>query len=359
MVDEGKQTHGSFEWLRERLPGIPPAETESERELTWLDGSRAMAVARDTGGHLELFLPGPALTATVKSVADSLSHTTWWLKEGKPLEANRLQFAAAPHFDGVVAFLCAELIENGADTDLPGAFASSEPAIALALSRAALGNEVLVGLAGELFLIEGLTGAVPAGSADRVVAAWSGSVPSSRDFRFGTTGIEVKTTTGTGSKHHVQGLHQIEVGHADEGAPETGLFILSLGIKWSGADESGTSIPTMVDRIVARLAPDVAQSFLKRLAQYGGDAGSGYDHERDRYVATYARPFRTRFERLYDMGDPSIRLPRSGDLETFEHLDKGSLSFRIDLPRQVRGDVNPVSQWTEILGELQTAMDTP
>lgn len=354
-MTEFERGDGSFEWLRERLPALAPAAGDDQRNLLWVDAARTLAVSRDAVGRLEMFIPGPEVAASIRAVRDSLSHQSWWLSNGDQLDANRIQFPSAPFLDGVVAFLCAELLENGASTDLAGSFERSEPAIAIALDRAALGNEVLVGLVGELLLMEALTRHVP-DEADVVVAAWAGSVPSARDFRLGSTGVEVKATTGTASKHHVQGLHQIEPGYADGGAPETSLRILSLGIRWVEAGDGGTTIPDLVDRVLARLSPDETDLFLMRLGQYGGDAGSGYQHSRDRFRTTYSRPFTTRFERLYDMGDPTIRLPRRGDLETFGELDIDSLSFRVDLPAQVRGDLNPVTGWAGILRALAQTM---
>jgi hypothetical protein len=348
---------GLFEWLRERLPGLQAAASADDRDLVWVDESRTLAVSRDAEGRLELFLPGPPLTSALKPVADSMSHHQWWFHDGGDLDANRLQFAGAPHFDGVVSFLCAELMENGAATDLSQAFSRTEPAIALALARAALGSEVLVGLAGELLLIDGLTTVATGGDQRRaIMSGWAGSVPSSRDFRLGTTGVEVKTTSGTTSKHHVQGLHQVEVGHADGGEVETGLHLLSIGLRWTDPAEGGSTIPSLVEAISGRLDADDKAMFHQRLMQYGGDAGSGYRHDRDKFVTTYSRPFTTRFERLYDMGDPRIRLPRRGDLETFSDLDIDSLSFRIDLPGCVRGDLNPVAGWQAILARLHRAL---
>lgn len=355
-----RQGDGSFEWLREQLPGLPRAVSEDDRELVWVDEARTLAVSRDPEGRLEVFLPGAPLTPSMKTVADSLSHHQWQFQEGGVLDANRLQFAAAPHFDGVVSFLCAELMKNGAAADRPRAFGRSEPAIALALARAALGSEVLVGLAGELLVIEGLTRVARGGDQrSAVMSGWAGSVPSSRDFRLGTTGVEVKTTSGTASKHHVQGLHQIEVGHADGGDVETELLLLSLGLRWIESEEGGNTIPSLVEAIAGRLEADEKEVFHQRLGQYGGDAGSGYRHDRDKFAATYTRPFTTRFERLYDMGDPSIRLPRRGDLETFSDLDLDSVSFRVDLPSRIRGDINPVSGWPAVLNRLRAPLSIP
>lgn len=350
---------GSFEWLREQLPRLDSAKGPRDRDLVWVNRERTVAVGRDEDGRLEMFLPGPPLIPSVKAVADSMSHQEWSLEGGGNLEANRLQLGGESHFDGVVSFLCAELLENGAHADLPGAFARTEPSIALALSRAALGTEVIVGLAGELLVLEGLTRDFDAAQCGVITDGWLGSMPSSRDFRLGTTGVEVKTTSGTTSKHHVQGLHQVEVGHADGGEIETGLWLLSLGIRWTARDEGGITVPSLVETVSGRLSADARATFHQRLLQYGGDAGSGYRHDRDRFVATYSRPFLARFERLYDMGDPLVRLPRRGDLETYTELDLDSLSFRVDLPNRVRGDINPVSGWQRILLRMRGALQKP
>jgi len=110
MIQEREQGNGSFEWLRERLTNLPPAEAEHERELVWVNAGRTLAVSRDPAGHLEIFLPGPQLRADLKLVADGLSYHTWRFRNGDGMEANRLQFTSADHFDVVVSFLCAELL---------------------------------------------------------------------------------------------------------------------------------------------------------------------------------------------------------------------------------------------------------
>jgi hypothetical protein len=340
---------GSFEWLRERLPQVPIAADENARDLVWVDEARTLAVSRDSDGRLELFLPGPPLDATIKAIRDRLEHQQWWLSEGGRLDANRLRFDSAPHFDGFVAFLCAELLENGASENVAAAFSRTEQTIVLALTRAALASQELVGLIGELLLLDRLTESMDALHRHQVLEGWAGSAPSSRDFRIGPCGVEVKATTGSTSTHHIGGLRQIEPGYADDGEPETGLFLLSVGLRWIEADDGGLTLPSLVDAISARLTVDDRGVFQRRLLQYGGDAGIGYDHSRDRSMLMYSRPFTTRFERLYDMTDPLIRLPRRMDLETYSDLEIDSLSFRVGLPAQVRGDINPLSGWPAIV----------
>ena len=43
------------------------------------------------------------------------------------------------------------------------------------------------------------------------------------------------------------------------------------------------------------------------------------------------------------MTDDRVRVMRSRDVEGITHIDPSSVSFRIALPRQVDGDVNPLN----------------
>lgn len=343
----------SYEWLRATLGELQPAKTPEDRILVWADEGRALAVSRDPMDRLEVFIVGDPLEASNTVVAENLRHQVWTTREGARLPANRVVLPGAPHFDGVAAFICSELLENGAAEDPAGAFRRSEPVIALALGRAALSNQALVGLAGELFAIARLVETLPHRSA-QVLAGWFGSVPSSRDLQLGTVGVEIKTTSGPDSVHHIQGLHQIEPGLSVDDVPETHLFLLSIGIEWlPAAALAGQSIPDLVDSILASLQ-DTGQrdSFLARVQQYGGDAGIGYDHWAHHEVARFRRPFQTRFERLYDVADDRLRLLRSLDVEHASHVETGSISYRVRLPTKVRGDVNPIAGMTNIVARL-------
>jgi hypothetical protein len=306
---------------------------------------------------LEIFLVGPELDAHVRIVRDHLQHQTWRADGGKELQASRLVMPSAPHYDSVVAFLCAELVENGYVGDAQGAFSLTEPSIALALRRAQIGNEVIVGLAGELYFLESLCAAVPPENAGTLLSSWAGSAPSARDLQLGPVGVEVKTTTGLSSTHHVQGLHQVEPGGAVGGAHETHLYLLSIGITWlSGEESGGYSIPALVDSIAARLDVEAREDFIARVQQYGGDVALGYNHDRDRDLPLYAGRFTPRFERLYDMLDPRISIPRSPDLDAFADLDVASVSFRVRLRDRVRGEINPTSGMRAVVKQLLTAL---
>ena len=49
------------------------------------------------------------------------------------------------------------------------------------------------------------------------------------------------------------------------------------------------------------------------------------------------------FVRAYDMGDSNIHVIRHIDLADKTHVLPGTVSFEIDLPDRVSGDINPVT----------------
>lgn len=343
----------SFEATREAVAALPAASGDMDRVLFWVDAQHRLALARDAQGKVEVFVVCEPLVATLREVTAALQHQVWTTASGEPLSANRLVLPAAKHFDGVAAFICAELAANGVGEDPAAAFRRTEPAIALALRRAALSDQVLLGLAGELYVLARLVQSLPS-RADEVVDGWYGSGPSARDLRIGTVGIEIKTTSGPVSTHHVQGLHQVQVGFGSTGAVETQLYLLSLGLEWLPKDaKAGRSVPDLVDVILASTSDSAAgNAFLARVKQYGGDAGIGYDHHSDRDTSLYSQRFQTQFERLYDLDDERLHLLRSADVAHALHVQQDSITFRVELPAEVRGDVNPLAGMPAILEHL-------
>jgi hypothetical protein len=344
-------TQQSFEWLRAAIEQQPPSKADSGRTLVWANGSKSLALARDPNGTIELFIVAPRLQAGMTAVRLCLTHQSWTTSDGADLDASRLVLPDAANLPGVAAFVCAELLANGLEADPQPAFTATEPVIMLLLHEAAAGNQVLTGLAGELLTLEALTrhSATP----DEVADSWFGHGASSRDFQFGPVGVEVKTTTTSSSTHTVQGFHQVEVGHPANGEPETMLYVLSVGVRWLAIDSQvGRTIPSLVDSILGRLSADAASRFLARLQQYGGDAGTGYDHDRDREKPHYARPWFATFERLYDMTDERVRVLRSEDVQGITHIDPASVTFQIRLPEQVDGNLNPLSGIEQIAQAL-------
>ena len=219
------------------------------------------------------------------------------------------------HFDQVGAVLCVELIKSGLTEDAQGAFSAVEPLIALALARELAADTTIMGLFGETLLLQNLLLASPPPLANDLVHSWAGSAPSARDFEVNNVGIEVKTTQGAASVHHVEGVHQVELGHSNTGGLETDLFLLSLGLVVVDRLEDGLSLPELVDAVLAHLPdPEVRSDLLARIKQYGGDAAIGYDHVRDRAKPRYSTRYFLLFERLYDLTDERLRLLSSEQL---------------------------------------------
>lgn len=352
----GESLTGVFEDLRDRIISMP-APSGGARRIVWAGSSHSVGVARDHLGHLEVFIVGEPLVAAVGVVRDALEYDTWARENGESLKANRLVLPVAPHFDSVAAFICAELVENGVEDSPQEAFLRSERVIALAIARGGISNQALVGLVGELVLLAALLKNATLADRESILDAWKGAGPSSRDFQFGHVGIEVKTTAKTDSSHHLQGLHQVTLGTSVDGVPESALFLLSLGLKWLPLDaQAGRTLPSLVDEVLGYLPIGPAGSrFLELVHAYGGDGPIGYSHEEDRGKALYRRPFMLIFERLYDMADPGILLPDLEALAPYRHMDADSLSFRVELPAQVRGDLNPVVGLRAIVEAIRTA----
>ncbi|WP_062463905.1 PD-(D/E)XK motif protein [Demequina soli] len=331
-----------YELLRQKVVALPSAAGPDARTLIWAAPGGAVGVARDDSGRLEVFIAGAPLPAANSVVREALSHDEWTTGGGAVLHASRLLLPAAPHFDQVAAFICAELLNNGIADHRDAAFARTEPIIALALQRARVGNQFLVGLAGELLFLRAMIAQAPQ-SAAAIVGAWKGSGHTSRDFQVGPVGVESKTTAASVAKHHIQGLHQIELGISVDDQPESGLYLMSIGMTWLDSGVTyGDSLATLVEHISAAISDDAVRgSFIEALESYGQAAGGSTAAQNVQESAHFMRRFSTTFERLYDMTDPLISLPSTEDLEVYENLDVDSLSFRITLPEQVNGDLNP------------------
>lgn len=352
----GDEHGATYEWLREQLAGVAPAHDSAARDLLWVDLEHRLAVARDAASRVEVFITGPPLIAATRVVGDALEHDTWSTFHGGELPATRVVFPRGEHLDHVAALLCVELLDNGLHRDAQAAFEHAEPLVALALSRDQVTDQALLGLVGELVFFDQLLSQAPANAISEVLASWAGSSPSARDFQLGSVGIEVKTTQSGSSTHHVQGVHQVELGHSNSGGPETALFLLSLDLSWQEQRENGQTLPALVDSLLARISGSGERAaLLARIKQYGGDSAIGYDHERDHGRPRYQRMFFLRFERLYDMSDGRLKLLTSATLAGLDHVDPSSVAFRVVLPAQVRGELNPVVGWAAVTSTLFAA----
>ncbi|WP_062072485.1 PD-(D/E)XK motif protein [Demequina sediminicola] len=336
-----------YEWLREKVERLTLAKDGHARVVQWVDSGHKLGLSRDSGGRVEIFLAGPPLHARSPIVQKATDHDNWSSSAGGVVRASRVRLPNAPHFDRVAAFISAELLAAGINDNVQQAYSDTEALIALAFERSRTGSPFLLGLAGELLFLRAMLLAARPGERSYIVAAWKGPGRTTRDFQMGSVGVEVKTTTAAASRHHINGIAQIECGISVDEVPETDLFLLSVGLKWLDLDVSyGESLPGLVESILAMLddASD-RQAFETAVAEYGdlqepGAPGVG--------SPDWKRPFHTTFERLYDLADGKIHLPSSQDLVDYVHLDIDSLRFRISLPDQIDGDLNP-------LGSLESA----
>lgn len=330
----------TFETLRSALKSAAPAPSAQERRISWVGVGRSLGFARDDQGQLELFLLGEPLRARERTVRERLVHDAWQTVGGEALAASRLRLPDDDHHDAIAATILLELLDKGYELDPDEAFRRTEPLIALALDTARMENAVLTGLAGELLALASMVRLHPA-SSETFLDAWQGWTTSSRDFQLGSTGIEVKTSTTSASRHHIQGWYQVECGVAADGTVETSLLLLSIGIRWLSTDAPGATVESLVKEIASTLPAPRRPGFIQAVRGY---CGVGYliDEDGTAGQVSLRRPFIPTYERLYDLQDERIRLPRSADFANFTDLVSDSVSFEIELPERVRGDRNPV-----------------
>ncbi len=346
MIGEigGVDLDPQYEWLRKSVSELAASPQGGTREVKWFGESHLLGAARTRDGAVELFIAGDALEARHPAVRDVLEHNAWVAGDGATVPANRLKFPSAPYYDQVAAFVCAELLEAGLEAERNAAFQETEPVIALAMRRASMGNSSLLGFAGELLFLRSLIWSVPAAASPGIITAWKGSGRSTRDFQFGAVGVEVKTTTRTSARHHIQGVHQLELGESVDGEPEHSLYLLSLGITWlANGGESGYSIADLAQSALDRL-PDgeSRKALIEAMKAYGVDAQAGYDHARHAKLDSFSRRFALQWARLYDPTDPRLLLLDAKALEPFVHVVSSSVAFDVELPEKVNGDANPV-----------------
>lgn len=326
---------------------VSSAPSPMVRDVIWISEGRVIGVARDDQHRVEVFLVGPELNPVSSTVNDAIEFRSWHKNAAEAFYANRLLFPAVGHFDQVAAFICTELLRAGADQSLALAFAQTEPIIELAIERLRLTDQAILGLAGELLLLESLCRRVADEQVGQIITSWDGWKRSARDFHWGSTGVEVKTTTRSVSSHFVEGVHQVEPRDgSDGGEHEDRLFLVSIGLQPSIAGGNVFSIPLLVGRILARMeqagiGTPLVGKFLSHVGEYGGGLGDGYDHTAQTLDPAYATPFLTTFFRAYDMTDSAVKALRRQDVIIRHHVEVSSVRFRLELPASVGLD-NPI-----------------
>ncbi|WP_146072423.1 PD-(D/E)XK motif protein [Arthrobacter sp. Y81] len=330
----------TYESVLQLIESVPSAASADHRDVRWLTDAHVVGVARDHDGQVEVFLAGAGLSPSSCVVRAAIEFRTWHRKGTPAFDASRLLFPSLGYFDQVAAFICTELLRGGADVSLRQAFAQTEPIIELAIERLRLSNQAVLGLAGELLMLDALCRRAADEQVALVIGSWDGWKRSSRDFAWGSTGVEVKTTTRSGSSHLVEGIHQVERSDgSDGGASEDRLFLVSIGLQPAEPEGNAFTIAQLVERIIARMdgagaGGSATDKFLAHVAEYGAGAGGGYGyvHGAEAPDPSYTTPFLTTFFRAYDMSDKAIEVLRRDDIAVRHHVDVSSVRFRVELP---------------------------
>lgn len=337
----------SYEDVLDRINAVPAGMTGDDRTITWLTDAQVVGLARNSRGHLELFLAGDPLKPRTGTVKSAMHHHSWHRDTQPPLSANRIRLPALGHFNQVGAFIVTELLREKADANLERAFAVTEPLIELAIKRLEISENAILGLVGELLLLDALCRRADDLNVGPLIQAWDGWRRSARDLTWEGTGVEIKTTTRTASSHAIHGVHQIEPAPATDDAPgEARLLLVSIGLHQADPNVPALSIPSLVESIVERLttagASSLVDEFLARVAMYGSESGIGYDHATMVNEAPFTTPFTVAFVRGYDMTDPAVQVLRRDDVIAHQHVDAQSLTFRVELPATINLD-NPAA----------------
>lgn len=338
----------TYESVLEQITSLPKAPAGGVRDIRWIGGTSSLGAARDETGRLEIFLAGTPLVPFSPRLRDAVQYHDWHRADGEILRANRILLPALGHFDHIGAFVCVELLRNDVKQDISRAFRKTEPIIELAVKRLEISDNLLIGLAGELLILHSLVHQAADPYVGRALLAWDGWRRSKRDFAWEQTGVEVKTTRGTGSTHHIQGIHQVDTyhGEVEDGVIEDRLFLVSIGIFNAEPGGNTFSIPQLVDRILARIEGsgfgNLADKFLSRIVEYGSESGFGYDHKTMYRDAPFTNEFGITFCRAYDMSDPLIHVIRHSAMASYPQIISGSVRYTVNLPPVISGQ-NPIN----------------
>jgi hypothetical protein len=351
-----------FEKLYEFTKEIHTAKYAGERHVKWCDDSKLLGYAKQSDGAFELFLRCDKLSAQFPLVRHHLKHDKWRNADdsGGDFSANRIQFPAEDHYQAVAAFIAEELFRNGLVSSVSKSFAASEPIIEMSLRRTALSDDHIIGLIGELrLLLMLLVYAETAISRAEMINSWQGYRNSARDFVFEDTSVEVKTTNGHRSCHHISSISQVDPMRVD-GDPTEQLYLVSLGLRDPEENSEGSfTLPSVVNDLLDQLKEsnspgkrtESQEILLGRIREYGGSS-NGYDHDTMSSLPAYSRAFCHRFERIYDMNDNEVLVLRRQHLDLCDAVQEETVQFEVDLPDQIMGDINPETSLHEFAQKI-------
>lgn len=327
------------------------AHLNASRDVHWFNDH--LGVARGDTNRVEIFLPGEELVARLPVVAHLMNQGLWTRTDDPaPFEAARLMLPAGEQYDAIAATVVVELAQSGLEHDRQTAFSRCEALIEIALLQADLAVESVLGLWGELFLLRFWLEA----SSPRLspLDSWYGYRPSARDFSSGNLGVEVKTTLRATSSHQVSGVHQTEPTPSDNQPVEEKLLLVSIGLEQVDQGLSVLDLVQQTDSVIRAQDGRRADEFQVHVSDYAGRS-TGYRRLSENQPPILSRPYGVTFVRGYDMADADIQVLRLVDLQGRPHVQTDSVSFRINLPAQVRGDLNPTVGVLPVIQLLQAA----
>ncbi len=270
----------TYEEVFDLIGGIPLPTAEGTLQVEWLIADR-LGLGRDSMARFVVVLVGDLIDATSEIVKKSLVHGEWKQSSGEHIKGNVLHLPHGAPFQVAVTTIAIELIRRGIESrEASEVFEEVESFIELVIRRVLLPPESILGLLGELLVLDcGLAALeqLPEASRPDRCSLWRGYTRQSRDLVFNRLALEVKTTTGPSSRHHISNLDQVEARILD-GAYTEALYLVSVGFAEEVGGSSRFSIAQLTSRILGRLNDAESFRFLEQLEQYGPDDCSGYKH---------------------------------------------------------------------------------
>lgn len=243
------------DYIGKQLPAVIP-----------IAGKRKLSIAVGKGARtLSLRIPHEGKDAGLASPYRELTYEITTVDGKRVLE---LATSAPELFHGFYLFavLVAEHIEERGEEVLNAIRRAQQTFGQLLFKRSLLSEEKQTGLMGELCLLRGVLRRW--GKAG--FSSWVGPAGERHDFRIDDVEIEVKSTTSTIRKHHINGAGQLEP------SPGKTLYLLSFQFELAGMG-SGQTLPGSVETVRDLLRTDVEQKasfdqFLKTLGYHDADA---------------------------------------------------------------------------------------
>lgn len=342
--------YATFEVLRKAVSAARYAEGWDQRFMHWVGDNRRLAYARDRRGRLELFISGERLETQVGSVARRMELDFWRDESGSVVRVNRIVFPKGEHVDALFAAVMAELLRQGVDVDVQKAFAATERLIAMAFRDGGRNVNSVTGLAAELLLLNELVKSRRFSDGE-ISGVWRGYSRSCRDFVLGDVGVEVKATTQGISRHHIQGWYQVEPGVPEgDGAFESRVFLLSVGIEWLPMGVEGRTVEGVLKGLRAELPDHIWEDLVQSACRYCGE-NFVFDANGMNSEEAFRRPFQVGFVRMYDLTHDRIDLLPSADVHRHAHVVGDSVSFDIVLPEFI-DQTNPICGLPAVLDAL-------